>query len=128
MSSRRRVLSRPGVRTAVRRWAAVLVVAALPALPLLPGCSGGITGKYVAEGQATGNSGMTFTLELASGGVATMTLGGFNGQSMPPVVGTWTADGDKITTVLDDDRDEMTLKDGTLTLDFFDEKLVLKKQ
>jgi hypothetical protein len=99
------------------------------ALLCLPGCGGsGVTGTYVAEENGADGESMRLALELRSGGVAVMTIGGPNGQSLPPVQGTYTVEGDRVTTVLDNDPDVLTLKDGALTMDFFGENVVLKKR
>lgn len=111
---------------AARIGAAIILALAVLASP---GCSGGgVTGTYVAEEKTPDGQTMKLTLELKSGGVAVMTISGPDGEAMPSVTGTYTVEGDKIITVLDNDRDELTLKDGALTADFFGEQMVLKKQ
>ena len=110
----------------IMRLVAMLMFAA--SVFVVTGCGNGVTGTYVAEDKATEDSGMKFTLELKSGGVAVLTIGGPDDQAAPPVTGTYTVEGDKIITMLDNDRDELILKDGKLAMDFFGEKLVLTKK
>jgi hypothetical protein len=94
------------------------------------GCGGsGAAGTYVAEDKSPDGESMKITLELKSGGKAAVTIsGGPDGESLPTVEGTWTQEGDKNTTVLDGDKDVYTLKDGTLTMNFFGEMITLKKK
>lgn len=115
-------------RTAWLRQAAwVAVLAAV--VSAMSGCGGGVQGTYVAhpKGDESGKSG-SLKLELKKGGVAVATITGPDGQSLLPVTGTYTVEGGKVITMLDNDRDEFALKDGDLSGDFFGEKIVFKKQ
>ena len=102
----------------------------LLALFVLAGCGGGgVTGTYVYEANSPDSGPGTITLELKSGNKAVITIkGGPANEALPSVEGTWSQDGDKITTVLDGDTDVYTLKDGNLTIDAFGDNIVFMKK
>ena len=100
------------------RIAGPRVVSGLMAALLLVACGGGGHGTYF---YGEGSEGIT--LELKGDGVATVTITG-----MPPTVGTYKIEGDKVTVMMDGDIDVFTIKDGDLTITAFGETMVYVKQ
>jgi len=129
-----RVVNRVGVRAGsmvrvwVRTWVRIGAMLMLVAAVLtLPGC-GGVEGTYVAEEKLPDGGTGKITLELKGGGVAVATISAPGGMSLPSVTGTYTVEGGKVITVLDNDRDEWTMNGDTLTSNLFGEKVTLTKQ
>jgi hypothetical protein len=101
-----------------------LVLIVLQALFALTGCGGGTTGTYVHSPEEGGS----ITLQLNGGNRAVITIQGPGGESLPSVEGTWSQEGDKITTVLAGDTDVYTIQDGNLTINAFGENIVFEKR
>jgi hypothetical protein len=100
---------------------------ALILLAALLGCGGGgVEGTYVAKPEGSGEGGIK--LELKDENRATVTLTAPDGEAMPSAEGTWSQEGNRITTVMGADRDVYTIEDGNLTIDAFGEQMVFEKQ
>jgi hypothetical protein len=90
----------------------------------LPGCVGsGVSGTYVFE-----EDGEQLALELKEGGGAVLALSERGGKALLSSQGKYTVEGDQITTVFDSTVTQLTWKDGTVTTNFYGEKVVLKKR
>jgi hypothetical protein len=111
------------------RWAStrirtLLVLILLQFLVVFSSCGSGSTGTYVHSDPGGGS----ITLELIGGNRAVITMRGPGGETLPSVEGTWSQEGDQITTVLDGDSDVFTIRDGNLTTNAFGENLVFEKR
>lgn len=96
-------------------------------LAALLGCGGGgAEGTYVAKPDGAGEGGIQ--LELKDENRATVTLRAPDGEAMPSAEGTWSQEGDQITTVIGTDRDVYTLEDGDLKINAFGEDMVFERQ
>jgi len=99
---------------------------ALILLAALLGCGGGVEGTYVAKPEGAGEGGIV--LELKDENRATVTLRAPDGEAMPSAEGTWSQEGNQITTVMGTDRDVYTIEGGNLTINAFGENMVFEKQ
>jgi hypothetical protein len=98
---------------------------ALVLLAALLGCGGGgAEGTYVASPEGGGG----IVIELKDEGRATVTITAPDGESMPSAEGSWSQEGNQITTVMGADRDVYTIEDGNLTINAFGEDMVFEKQ
>lgn len=94
-------------------------------LAALLGCGGGGTeGSYVAKPDGGGS----ITIELKDENRATVTIRAPDGEAMPSAEGSWSQEGNQITTVIGTDRDVYMLENGALRIKAFGEDMVFERQ
>ncbi|HWB21239.1 MAG TPA: lipocalin family protein, partial [Phycisphaerales bacterium] len=102
-----------------------LPVLALTLTLVLVGC-GGVQGKYSHEEKGPDGSMGKMTLELKSGGKATVTMSG-GGNSMSSE-GTYTVDGDKVSITFQGDTQVLTKSGSKLTGKMMGESIEFVKE